>query len=89
MNGRTTIDRTPTRFALEDERGQEMGYLDYHIDSQHYFLDYVYVNPAFRGQSVGQHIVRAALDFAQNQGLKAVPICGYARTVMQRMASRA
>ncbi len=89
MNHYTTIDHSSTRFALENEHGQEMGYLDYHVDSVHYFLDYVYVNPAFRGQSVGQHIVRAALDFAQSQHLKAVPICGYARTVMQRMASRA
>lgn len=89
MNHHTTIDRSPNRFALENEHGQEMGYLDYHVDSVHYFLDYVYVNPAFRGQSVGQNIVRAALGFAQSQHLKAVPICGYAQTVMQRMANRA
>lgn len=84
----TIIDRSPTRFALENEQGQEMGYLNYHVDDAHYFLDYVYVDPTFRGQSIGQQIVRVALDRAQLDHLKAVPICGYARTVMQRMASR-
>ena len=89
MEHHATIDRSSTRFALENEQGQEMGYLNYHVDDAYYFLDYVYVNPLFRGQSIGQQIVRVALERAQSEHLKAVPICGYARTVMQRMASRA
>lgn len=80
-----TIHHSANRFALENEDGQEVGYLDFHVDEQHYYLDYVYVNPLFRGQSVGQKIVQVAIDNAQKNALKPVPICGYARTVMLRM----
>lgn len=48
------IERSATRFAIQNAEGQELGYLDFHVDDVYYYLDYVYVNPAFRGQSVGK-----------------------------------
>lgn len=80
------VNHSANRFSLENADGQEVGYLNYHVDAQNYYLDYVYVSPNFRGQSVGQHIVKAAMDASSAQSLKPVPICGYAKTVMQRMS---
>ena len=82
------IERSATRFAIQNADGQELGYLDFHVDDVYYYLDYVYVNPAFRGQSVGQDIVKAAIAAAEQRNLKPMPICGYAKVVMKRIGDK-
>jgi predicted GNAT family acetyltransferase len=47
-------------------------------------IEYVEVSPQLRGTGLGQQLVQKAVAFAQETKLKVIPICSYARAVMQR-----
>ena len=47
-------------------------------------IEYVEVSPELRGTGLGQQLVQKAVAFAQETKLKVIPICSYARAVMQR-----
>jgi len=47
-------------------------------------IEYVEVSPQLRGSGLGQQLVEKAVAFATENKLKVIPICSYARAVMQR-----
>lgn len=47
-------------------------------------IEYVEVDPALRGGGHGRTLVEAAVAMAAAEGRRVVPICGYARAVIQR-----
>ena len=47
-------------------------------------IEYVEVSPELRGTGLGKQLVEKAVAFAQQTKLKVIPICSYARAVMQR-----
>ena len=47
-------------------------------------IEYVEVSPPLRGTGLGRQLVAKAIDFARETKLRVVPICGYARAVIQR-----
>ncbi|MDO5655021.1 MAG: N-acetyltransferase [Flavobacteriaceae bacterium] len=63
---------------------QKVGYLDFHENMETFFLDYVFVDPEFRGREVGVEIVKAGLRLAQEKNLNPRPVCGYAAVIMRR-----
>lgn len=49
-------------------------------------IEYVEVDPSLRGTGLGRQLVEKAVAFAKEAELKVVPICSYARAVIQRDA---
>lgn len=47
-------------------------------------IEYVEVDPALRGSGLGHQLVEKAVAFAKENRLKVVPICSYARAVIER-----
>ena len=47
-------------------------------------IEYVEVDPHLRGTGLGRELVVKAVDFAREAKLRVVPICRYARAVIQR-----
>lgn len=47
-------------------------------------IEYVEVSPELRGTGLGRQLVEKAVAFAREASLKVVPICSYARAVIQR-----
>ena len=47
-------------------------------------IEYVEVAPELRGTGLGRKLVEAAVDWAKETDQKVVPICSYARMVIQR-----
>jgi predicted GNAT family acetyltransferase len=47
-------------------------------------IEYVEVEPQLRGTGLGRELVVKAVDFARDAKLRVVPICSYARAVIQR-----
>ena len=50
-------------------------------------IEYVEVDPGLRGTGLGHQLVQKAVAFATDNDLKVVPICSYARAVIQRDAA--
>lgn len=46
-------------------------------------IEYVEVSPDLRGTGLGKQLVEKAVAFAKEASLKVVPICSYARSVIE------
>lgn len=67
--------------------GERLGFLEFtRPDVGVMRIEYVEVDPSLRGSGLGRQLVEKAVAFAKDSSLKVVPICGYARAVIQRDA---
>ncbi|MEY4094238.1 MAG: hypothetical protein RLZZ53_1437 [Acidobacteriota bacterium] len=65
--------------------GERFGFLEFtRTDAGVLRIEYVEVDEDLRGSGLGLQLVQKAVAFARENGLKVVPICGYARAVIQR-----
>lgn len=65
--------------------GKRLGSLEFtRPDAKVLRIEYVEVAPELRGTGLGQKLVQAAVDWARETDQKVVPICSYARMVIQR-----
>lgn len=65
--------------------GQRLGFLEYtRPDVGVMRIEYVEVSPELRGTGLGRQLVEKAVTFATDSKLRVVPICSYARAVIQR-----
>ncbi len=79
--GAMATTRTDSAFVLEQD-GQHIGRLDYRVEDGVLYVDYVEVIPSQRGNGLGVPLIDAAVDWARDNSLRVVPICGYARRVL-------
>lgn len=47
-------------------------------------IDHTYTDPKLRGQGVAKQLVLKVTDYAKENDLKIIPLCSYARIVMER-----
>jgi predicted GNAT family acetyltransferase len=65
--------------------GERFGFLEFtRPDTAVMRIEYVEVDPDLRGTGLGLQLVEKAVAFARENNLKVVPICSYARAVIQR-----
>jgi uncharacterized protein len=65
--------------------GERYGFLEFtRPDVGVMRIEYVEVSPELRGTGLGKQLVEKAVAFAKETSLKVVPICSYARAVIQR-----
>ena len=65
--------------------GEKCGFLEFsRPDVGMMRIEYVEVSPACRGTGLGRQLVEKAVAFATEAKLRVVPICSYARAVIQR-----
>jgi len=58
--------------------------LDYIQDEKNFVIAHVGVYPEFRGQGVAGKIVEAGLEYARQNSLRVIPMCGYAAAYIRR-----
>ena len=85
---KVTIEREElngaTEFVLRLD-GERYGFLEFtRPDAATMRIEYVEVSSELRGTGLGKQLVQTAVGFAKDAGLKVVPICSYARAVIQR-----
>lgn len=91
MHRTVSIDREELNgvheFVLRID-GERQGFLEFtRPDAGVMRIDYVEVDPSLRGTGLGRQLVEKAVAFAQQNTLRVVPICSYARAVIQRDAT--
>ncbi len=65
--------------------GKRLGSLEFtRPDAKILRIEYVEVAPELRGKGLGRKLVEAAVNWAKETDQKVVPICSYARMVIQR-----
>ncbi|WP_414042409.1 GNAT family N-acetyltransferase [Macrococcus sp. EM39E] len=47
-------------------------------------IDHTYTDPKLRGQGIAKDLVLKVTDYAKENNLKIIPLCSYARNVMER-----
>ncbi|WP_414055363.1 GNAT family N-acetyltransferase [Macrococcus equi] len=47
-------------------------------------IDHTYTDPKLRGQGIAKALVLKVTEYAKENNLKIVPLCSYARIVMER-----
>jgi predicted GNAT family acetyltransferase len=59
-------------------------YADYRRDEGRLYIDYVFAPPPLRGKGTSDRLMHGVAQAAQEDGMKIVPICGYAATWLRR-----
>jgi predicted GNAT family acetyltransferase len=69
--------------AVEDDK--QAGKMIYTWAGQSKFIiDHTEVHPDFKGEGVGKKMVKAAVDFAKENKLKIIPLCSFAKSVIEK-----
>jgi len=63
---------------------QHLCVADYRLAGKTLRMTHTGVHPSLQGRGIAAALVRAALAFAQAQGLKVDPACSYVQVYMQR-----
>ena len=77
-----TNNELSSRFEVSVDGG--IGFLRYRIEADSILLLHVEVPPEARGHGVAAELSRAALEFAQERKLKAIPVCSYVAAYVRR-----
>jgi predicted GNAT family acetyltransferase len=88
MTPKVSIDREELNgvheFVLRID-GERLGFLEFTRPEVGLMrIEYVEVSPELRGTGLGRQLVAKAIEFAKDAKLRVVPICSYARAVIQR-----
>ncbi len=64
-------------FFYVDVPGQDKPILKYRIEDNKMFLESTYTPPTLRGKGYAARLVEAAIKYAEENGLKIIPVCSY------------
>ena len=65
------------------EDGKEVGNIEYELSGQ--IMTITHTHAQVEGRGRGRILVAAAIDYARELGMKVVPICSYAKVLMERV----
>lgn len=63
--------------------GELIGIADYRIDGDRIVFPHTVIEPAHRGQGLGEVLVRGALDDVRSSGREVVPTCWFVREFIE------
>lgn len=77
-------DTASRRFQISDQDSiaAEMTYVA--SSPSLYIIDHTFVNPAYRGQGLGDLLLEAAVQHARENGIKIMPLCPFAKGRFQQ-----
>ncbi|MEJ7745905.1 MAG: GNAT family N-acetyltransferase [Luteimonas sp.] len=82
MTTAITHDRVGRKFTTSVD-GHE-GHVDYESDDGRIVITHTVVPAEIGGRGIAAELVKAALDFARDEGLKVEPRCSYAEGYLQK-----
>ena len=70
-------------FFIETEN-EKVAELDYSLSPGVLIIDHTEVDDSLRGKNIGYQLVSRVADYAREKNLKIIPVCPFARAVMQK-----
>lgn len=80
----TTVTDNAARHRFELEEDGKLAFADYRRTDGRLVLPHVEADPALRGKGTAGRLMEGVLAKARKEGLKVVPLCGYAAAYMRR-----
>lgn len=81
------IKEEKNRFALYNDEGAEIGEMTWsNAGDELIIIDHTYVDPAYRGQSYAEKLVKAGVEKARRDNLKIIPLCPFAKKEFNKKA---
>ncbi|WP_310831375.1 GNAT family N-acetyltransferase [Paenibacillus pedocola] len=85
------VDHQPAnkRFLIRDN-GTAAAVMTYVISSPElYIIDHTLVENAYRGQGLGDKLLKAMVEYARENGIKIIPLCPFAKGRFERISEYA
>ena len=82
MGQAVTDNRTMNRFELTV--GNQTVFADYRRNGRTLVISYVEAPPSLRGTGAAGRLMEGVVETARTEGLKIVPLCGYAAMWIRR-----
>jgi uncharacterized protein len=79
-----SVTHNEAKGQFEITLGNEKALLQYHRTDHSITLVHTEVPQASRGRGLGNQLIRAALDFAQFNRLKVVPVCPFVKAYLKK-----
>jgi len=84
MGIQNNYDEKGGKFFIE-ENGEIIAEMTYVFAGEDKFIiDHTEVFPAGEGKGLGKKLVSAAVDFARDQKMKIMPLCPFAKSVIEK-----
>ena len=72
------------RFYISED-GKDLAEMVYHWDrDDRIVIDHTEVDPSLEGKGIGKALVARGVEFAREKGIIILPVCPYAKKVMER-----
>ncbi|MFD2036914.1 GNAT family N-acetyltransferase [Belliella marina] len=72
------------QFTLLDD-GKQIGLMTYSkAGKDKIIIDHTEVDPAYKGQGMGEKLVYAGVEYARNENLKILPLCPFAKIIFAK-----
>ena len=84
------MDEIEIIYQMENKRsvalfnGQEIGECDYRWQDDKWAILHTYVSPDFGGRGIAKMLVNKLVEKAREEGVKLLPICSYAKKLMEK-----
>ena len=66
------------RFYLTDENQALIAEVTFLVNDDTLVINHTFVNPDYRGQQLGQQLIKKVVEKAETEGKKIVPLCSFA-----------
>jgi predicted GNAT family acetyltransferase len=80
---RQTEEGSNGAFYIE-ENGNMLAEMTYRREGDSMIIDHTEVDESLRGKNVGYQLVENGVEFARTENLKIVPLCHFAKTVIEK-----
>ena len=67
-----------------DEAGKKVAQMTYKLEASTMTIDHTLVDESLRGNDIGAQLVNKGVKFAREKGMKIMPVCTYARKLMEK-----
>jgi predicted GNAT family acetyltransferase len=70
-------------FFIEEE-GNKVAKMTYTMKDGNMVIEHTNVDEILRGKDIGSRLINAGVTFARNNNIKIVPVCTYAKKILER-----
>ena len=83
MNVQHDQQETQGKFYVE-ENGDQVAIMTYKLNAGNIIIEHTTVDESLRGKNVGAQLVKEGVKFARDKKMKIIPVCTYAKRVLER-----